>query len=107
MLLVRNPWARNNYNGKWEFGKSKWTSEAKEVCDYDNVVKEGGFFFMSMDEYYDGFALTSMNYDTSDMHQDYFLMIDDKEEKNGKGQYCSHNDCTSHTLTITNEFAEG
>jgi hypothetical protein len=40
---------------------------------------------MSMDEYYEGFALTSMNYDTSDMHQDYFLMLDDKEEKKGKG----------------------
>lgn len=61
---------------------------------------------MSMDEYYEGFALTSMNYDTSDMHQDYFLMIDDKQEKRGKGQYCSHGDCTSHTLTITNEHSE-
>ena len=85
VLLMRNPWKRNNYNGRWDFGSAKWTAEAREVCKYDEVPTDGGFFFMSMDEYYDGFALTSMNYDTSNMHQDYFLMINDQTEKKGRG----------------------
>jgi hypothetical protein len=74
---MRNPWAINHYNGEWDFGSSKWTAEAMEACNYDDVPTDGGFFFMSMDEYFDGFEITSMNYDTSDMHQDYFLMLND------------------------------
>ena len=106
VLLVRNPWKRNNYHGEWDFGKAKWTAEAREVCKYDEVPTDGGYFFMSMDEYYDGFALTSMNYDTSNMHQDYFLMLDDQSEKKASGNYCRQNDCTSHTLTVKNTFSE-
>ena len=77
LLLIRNPWARNYYNGEWKWGSSKWTAEAKNVVNYDSIEKEGGFFFMSYDEYYVGFSLTSVNLDTSSMHQDYFLMFDD------------------------------
>jgi hypothetical protein len=104
--LVRNPWARNNYNGEWRFGSSKWTSDARAACNYDEVEKEGGYFFMSYDEYYSGFSLTSINLDTSDMHQDYFLMFDDRTTKTQKGRYCSLSGCTKHTLTVTNDHTE-
>jgi hypothetical protein len=70
------------------------------------VTQDGGFFFMSYDEYWQGFSLTSVNYDTSDMHQDYFLMFDDPSTRTGRGRYCSHDNCTSHTLTVTNEHSE-
>ena len=106
VVLVRNPWKRNNYNGKWEFGSYKWTAEAKQVCKYDEVPHDGGFFFMSMEEYFEGFANTSMNYDTSSMHQDYFLMLDDKQEMQASGEHCTSRSCTAHTLTVTNNFSE-
>ena len=39
VVLVRNPWASNRYNGAWEWGNSKWTAKAKEVTGYDDIYQ--------------------------------------------------------------------
>jgi len=58
LILVRNPWAHNNYRGDWRWGSSKWTQKAKDAVDYQKLYKEGGFFVMSLEEYYEGVAIT-------------------------------------------------
>lgn len=59
---------------------------------------------MSMEEYYEGIAMTSMNYDTLDMTQAYFLKLnDDKRAGSKTGRYCT-SDCTAHTLTVTSDI---
>ena len=44
-----------------------------------------------------------MNYDTYDMTQGYYLMLNDEGEiSNETGTYC-RKDCTHHTLTVTSD----
>jgi len=78
VVLVRNPWASNYYNGKWTWDSNKWNKKAKEAVGYDEIHKEGGYFFMDWEEYFEGVTVTSMNYDTYDWNLDYFLMLDDE-----------------------------
>lgn len=103
---MRNPWAKHAYNGEWKWSSAKWTPEAKEVCEIDKIPQNGGYFFVSYDEYLEHFGSTSVNYDTTGWHQGYFLMFDDPQEKRGRGRYCT-DDCTYHTLTVTNMHSDG
>lgn len=57
---------------------------------------------MNWAEYTDTITQTSMNYDTTGWHQDYFLMLDDPAAISAEtGSYC-HSDCTKHTVTVEN-----
>lgn len=58
---------------------------------------------MSLEEYYEGVAITQMNYDTYDMTQGYYLKLDDDKKAGSKtGNYCRRN-CTHHSLTVTSD----
>ena len=58
LVLVRNPWGHNNYNGEYRWGSSKWTKKAKDAVNYQELYQQGGFFMMSLDEYYEGIYVT-------------------------------------------------
>ena len=48
---------------------------------------------------------TYINYDTTEWHQDYFMMWDDPAEKNGTTETCGET-CTQHHLFIMSDIKQ-
>jgi len=46
-----------------------------------------------------------ISYDTDNMHQDYFMMLDDPSSTPGVWNWCGAT-CSRHTLTVTSEVAQ-
>lgn len=51
LLKIRNPWGSTNYKGSWGENDDKWTSQLKELFDYQNVYDGEGEFYISYDDF--------------------------------------------------------
>ena len=111
LVQVRNPWAAESFVGAWSDGSSLWTDQAKADVQADPHVthwesNDDGIFFMSFDDYFEQFQWTQVNFDTANMGESHFLMLDDPAPANGNGAswatWCGA-DCTKHTLTVTSD----
>jgi len=91
MLTIRNPWGSEKYHGNWSDEDSRWTpalkAEAGMKADMDD-----GIFHMAIEDFMTLFSESSANFNTENMHYDYFLKLDDSTPPVG--------DLTSHDLTI-------
>ena len=86
LLLLRNPWGRDSFDGRWSDFDRLWTREAKR----ERGIPEGddGLFYMSVEDYLKHMDYTYINYDTTDSYQGYFMMWDDPAEQNGASILC-------------------
>jgi len=58
LLQIRNPWARFEWNGKWNDKDPLWDEYKSQVPAYEN--KDDGNFFMRFDDFDKFFYLTSI-----------------------------------------------
>lgn len=94
LLLMRNPWGSEWYEGSWSDNWTGWDDHVKGQVR--NIGQEDdGLFYMDLDSYLKSFAITVVNEDTSNWHFSYFLMEGDPVEPDSDG-------LTKHSFTVTN-----
>ena len=107
LLLVRNPWGREEYNGAWGDDDRRWTSNNKRQREIPE--NNDGLFYISVEDYLEHMDLTFINYDTSDWFHAYFMMWDDPEENKGDSfdpsVWCK-TDCIQHTLFVKSSIKQ-
>ena len=97
LVQMRNPWAREVWDGAWSDTSSLWTTKLKKEVGFEK--KDEGIFYMSIEDLYDRTEATYINYDTTNWTLGYFAMFDDPAEKNGFDLKCGYK-CTRHTVNI-------
>ena len=101
LVKLRNPWGRDSYHGDWSDDSSKWTSEHREKAGATSN-KDDGIIFLTVEDYVKEFSDTMVNKNMENVHQDYFLMLDDDGTKASQGS-TRYDGNTKHELTITSE----
>ena len=97
LLLLRNPWGWEEFDGRWSDFDRLWTKEAKKQRGIPQ--RDDGLFYISVEDYVKHMDYTYVNYDTTDYYQDYFMMWDDPAKHNGNNFMCGSK-CTQHTLYV-------
>lgn len=83
LVCLRNPWGGEVYKGPWSANDSRWTAQLRsEVPDWG--TDNDGIFYTTLDIYIKYFDVTDISLETEGMHFDYFLMLDDKTERDGE-----------------------
>ena len=100
---MRNPWAREVWDGAWSDTSSLWTTKLKKEVGFEK--KDEGIFYMSIEDLYDRTEATYINYDTTNWTFGYFAMFDDPAKKNGFDLKCGYK-CTRHTVKISSDYAQ-
>jgi len=99
LVKMRNPWSSETFKGDWSRNSDKWTPELKAEVGEDGA--DDGVFFMSLVDFHSNFSSTSINLDTTGMHNAYILKLNDQSPSNGTwGNHCGDG-CVQHTYTIT------
>lgn len=105
IVKMRNPWGYERYICDWSDNSSKWTPELRqEAGATDNYVNDG-IFFMDITDYKTQGLATLISYDTTDWHNDYFLMLNDETDSPGSWSWCGAT-CTRHLVDVTSEVAQ-
>ena len=91
------------YNSEWADGSKEWTYDKLQQRDIP-IDDRDGLFYVKVEDFVTALDSTFINYDTSNWHQGYFLMLDDPATKNGRDRKCG-SACTRHKLIITSEVA--
>jgi Ca2+-binding EF-hand superfamily protein len=53
LVRIRNPWGRQEWNGRWSDGSNEWTPQLKRHFDFE--FGDDGTFFMCFDDFYENF----------------------------------------------------
>ena len=101
-MEIRNPWAGFEWTGDYSDDCPLWTDELKEAYGFTEV-RDDGVFFMPFDDYFTHFETTFVNYDTSNMYRDDWLILDDHTENSPGYSYECGDMCTEHIFTLTSE----
>ena len=101
LLALRNPWAREAFNGTWSDTSDAWTDELREEANH--LSNNDGKFFISIEDYIKYLEYTTVSFDVSEAYQAYFLRLNDDYVKPAKKQNVSPN-CTTHTFVIESEI---
>ena len=103
LLLLRNPWARETYNGRWSDNDPLWSLE--DMIYREIPQRNDGLFYIGLEQYLDVMDFTYVNYDTSFWHHSYFMLWDDEAIQNGETMECGDR-CSRHTLSIESDVAQ-
>ena len=103
LVKLRNPWSNHSFHGDWSNDSPLWTPEYQRLAGYVDDVNDG-VIFMSLKDYYDQVEETYVNFDVTDWYSDHFLKLnDDTAADNPGGFWWCGQECTRHTLTVTND----
>ena len=98
LVHMRNPWGHELWKGDWSDQSPLWTDELKTKVDDD--WNDDGKFYMSIEDYYNEFMATWINWPTEEMHEAHFLVLDDENTKSpGKLPWCGET-CTLHEFEL-------
>ena len=102
LVKLRNPWSSEAWSGDWSRDSDLWTDEFKQ--EVGEVGENDGIFFISIEDYYSTWRLTTINLDTENMHEAHFLKLNDTTAPNGGYSGCGST-CTRHKIRLTSEVA--
>ena len=103
LVKLRNPWSNDSFHGDWSNDSPLWTDEYKDAAGYVDD-RNDGVIFMSLQDYYDQVEETYVNFDVTDWYSDHFLKLNDDTAAENPGAFwwCGE-ECTRHTITVTND----
>jgi len=105
LVKVRNPWAREDYTGRWCDSCSEWDNHptAKSEAGWENA--NDGIFFMPIGLYKSAFEETEVSHDMTNWSSDYFLMLDDTTTSPGRFRWCGST-CTNHKMILESDTTQ-
>ena len=62
MVLIKNPWGRFTWKGKYSRSSPLWTEQLKQACEYDASYKQDGVFWMDFMSMVKFFEIISLNW---------------------------------------------
>ena len=71
---MRNPWGVEVWNGDWSDNSSLWTDQLRQELEWHDK-RDDGIFYLSVEDLYDRYETTFINYDTSSWTLGYFAMF--------------------------------
>ena len=74
LIQIRNPWGSEKYSGPWSDYDWNWTEEYKQEAG--QVIADDGLWWIDAKNYHESFSKTSVNIDTTYMHQSYYALFD-------------------------------
>ena len=104
LILLRNPWGREEYNGAWSDGdRRRWTPSEKAQRGIPE--DDDGMFYINVEDYLEQMDVTFINYDTSNWAHSYFMMWNDPMEETGNHFWCGPT-CTKHVMWVKSDIAQ-
>ena len=104
LIQIRDTRGYTEWTGDYSDDSDLWTEELKEAYGFTEA-RNDGYFFVNYDDYRSSFWKTFINYDTSDMFRDDWLILDDRTKRRGKDKYCGRS-CTRHEFTLTSSVKQ-
>ena len=105
LVKMRNPWAKEDYTGRWCDSCSEWDNHptAKSEAGWEEV--DDGIFFMPIGLYKSAFVVTEVSHDMTNWSSDYFLMLDDTTTSPGRFRWCGST-CTNHKMILESDTTQ-
>jgi hypothetical protein len=75
LVKMQNPWSSETFTGDWSDGSYLWTDAFKAEVGWTSA--NDGMFFMSFEDYYSQASESYLSFDTTNMKESHFLMLND------------------------------
>ena len=98
LVLVRNPWGVETYEGRWSDTSDLWTDDL--LAQADHTIRNDGDHYMLFEDYYKQMEYTDVNLNTSNMHHSGILMEDDDAPYKPTDLFGDGVLYNSHTVTV-------
>ena len=92
------------FNGTWSDTSDFWTDELRQEADH--VHNDDGKFFISIEDYLQYLAYTTISYDVQDAYQEYFLVLNDTYVNEADDQIPCGENCTHHLFYVQSEIEQ-